>query len=206
MSNTLDYYLSLQSPWTYLGHERLADTAAKAGYSIRISPLDFSVVFPATGGLPLPKRSAQRQAYRIAELGRWREHLNVDLNLNPAFFPVVDRLAACCVISVRDNQSIDQDKASRHAFALAGSILKAVWLDEKDIASESVLSELIEKSGLDAQSVLKSAKSEQTATTYLADSNAAVERGVFGAPTYAVGDQLFWGQDRLQFLESALST
>ena len=205
MSKTIDYYLSLQSPWTYLGHQRLADYAAKAGYAIKISPLDFSVVFPATGGLPLPKRSAQRQAYRMAELNRWREHLNVDLNLNPVFFPAADRLAACCVISVRDNQSIDQNEAGRNAFALAGSILKAVWWEEKDIASESVLAELIENAGSDAQSVLNNAQSEQTADTFLSDSNAAIERGVFGAPTYAVGDQLFWGQDRLQFLKSALS-
>lgn len=204
MSTTLDYYLSLQSPWTYLGHQRLADCAAKAGYAVRISPIDFSVVFPATGGLPLPKRSAQRQAYRMAELDRWREHLDVDLNLEPAFFPVADRLAACCVISVRDDQSIDQGVAGRNAFALAGSILKAVWSQEKNIADESVLAELIEQSNSDAQSVLDSAKSDQTAATFLSDSNAAIERGVFGAPTYAVGDQLFWGQDRLQFVESAL--
>ena len=81
MSARIDYYLSLNSPWTYLGHDRLAAAARDAGAVVVVHPVDFSVVFPATGGLPLPKRSPQRQAYRLQELQRWPAHLGLPINV-----------------------------------------------------------------------------------------------------------------------------
>ena len=94
MEKTIDYYLSLISPWSYLGHQRLISMAKEHDVGINIFPIDFSLVFPSTGGIPLPKRSPQRKAYRMQELIRWRDHLNIPLNLEPAFFPTNDKLAA----------------------------------------------------------------------------------------------------------------
>ena len=73
MSTHVDYYLAANSPWSYLGHERFCAIAKAAGANIRLWPVDFGRVFPASGGLPLAKRAPQRQAYRLVELKRFSE-------------------------------------------------------------------------------------------------------------------------------------
>ena len=75
MSLSIDYYLAPQSPWTYLGHARLVQMAAKHGAQVRLKPVDLGKVFPVSGGLPLAQRAPQRQAYRLLELARWRDAL-----------------------------------------------------------------------------------------------------------------------------------
>ena len=117
----VDYYLSFNSPWTYLGHDRMVAAAGRTGAKVVVHPIDFSVVFPATGGLPLPKRSPQRQAYRLQELERWREHLGVPLRIHPAHWPVDEVAAAGMIIAARE--------AGADAPALAGAFLRAVWAE-----------------------------------------------------------------------------
>jgi len=92
----VDYYMSPGSPWTYLGHARFADIARRHGAQINVKPVDFGVIFPQSGGLPLPKRAPQRQAYRLMELRRWKEHLGIALVIQPKFFPVDSGPAAAC--------------------------------------------------------------------------------------------------------------
>ena len=77
MASTIDYYLSLASPWSYLGHDRLVNIANRYDCRINIYAVDLSVILPATGGIPLPKRSQQRKDYRIQELRRWRDYLRL---------------------------------------------------------------------------------------------------------------------------------
>ena len=113
----IDYYLAPQSPWTYLGHARLAALAAQHGAQIRIKPMDLAKIFPISGGLPLAKRAPQRQAYRLVELARFRDHLKLPLNLQPAFFPVAGDPAARVIIAVRE-----QDGQSA-AMTVAGKVL-----------------------------------------------------------------------------------
>ncbi len=192
----VDYYLSLNSPWTYLGHDRLVAIAARAGATVVPRPMDFAVVFPATGGLPLPKRSAQRQAYRLQELDRWRAHLGVPLNVQPAHWPVDEVPAATMIIAARE--------AGEDAVGLAGDFLRAVWAEERDIASRETQLAVAAARGVDGESLLEAAARDGHAQTRRRDSEAAIERGVFGAPSYLLGEQLFWGQDRLDFLERAL--
>lgn len=88
MSQTIDYFLVPNSPWTYLGHERFAALAARAGAEVRFKPMDLAQVFPVSGGLPLGQRAPQRQAYRLMELKRFSESLDMPLTIHPAFFPV----------------------------------------------------------------------------------------------------------------------
>ena len=199
MIKTIDYYLSLQSPWTYLGHQRLLELAAQHSATIIPWPVDFGTIFPATGGLPLAKRSAQRQAYRMIELGRWRDYLDVPLNLQPRFFPVNEHLAAGMVIAARE-----QDSAS--AVALTGAILRAVWAEERDIADPITLAAIATALNLDGADLLARAEQKKINDSKAADSQKAMERGVFGAPSYLYKDELFWGQDRLEFLARALAS
>ena len=101
MAQHIDYYASLNSPWTHLGAARIEALAAKYGVSMRIFPVDFGTIFPASGGLPLPKRAPQRQAYRMMELRRWRDFLGVPINIEPKFFPSSEALTSSCVIADR---------------------------------------------------------------------------------------------------------
>lgn len=194
----VDYFASLNSPWTHLGAGRLMASIARHGASLRIFPVDFGTIFPASGGLPLPKRSPLRQAYRLQDLERWRTFLMIPINLKPRFFPAGEALAAHCVIAARetigDGPAID----------LAHRVLKALWEDEANTADPDVLAGLIAAAGLDAQALLARAAEPRWAEQRAADTRAALARGVFGAPTYVVDGEIFWGQDRLDFLDRRL--
>ena len=196
MEKTIDYYLSLISPWSYLGHQRLISMAKEHDVGINIFPIDFSLVFPSTGGIPLPKRSPQRKAYRMQELIRWRDHLNIPLNLEPAFFPTNDKLAASMIVKLRES---DADAAVNLAFAC----LRACWNEEKDISDRDTLLQLATDNQLDGESLLVDI--DESLALIASDSEDAVQKGIFGAPSYALGEQIFWGQDRLEFLDRALA-
>jgi len=133
MPKTIDYYFSPQSPWTYLGHERFAAIARAAQATIKVLPVDLGRVFPVSGGLPLAKRAPQRQAYRLIELKRFSELLEMPLNLHPRFFPVDSTDASKLIITV------DLHDGSDAAMALTGALLRAVWAEERDIADAGEL-------------------------------------------------------------------
>lgn len=194
----IDYYVSLNSPWTHLGAARLEAMAARHGAALRVHPVDFGTVFAASGGLPLPKRSPQRQAYRMQELERWREHLGIPIHLRPRFFPANEKPAAHTVIAARETLG------EAPALALAHRVLKALWEEERDTGDPATLAALVAELGLPAD--LPALGTEpRWAERREEDTRAALERGVFGAPSYVVGEEIFWGQDRLDFLDRRLS-
>lgn len=194
----IDYFVSLNSPWTHLGAARLEATAARHGASVRIYPVDFGTIFPASGGLPLPKRAPQRQAYRMMELARWRDFLGIPIQLEPRFFPAREALAAHCVIAARETMG------DRPAIAVAHRVLKALWEEERDTGDPETLRRLIDETGLDGAALIKLGEEPRWTERRAADTQAALARGVFGAPSYVVGDDIFWGQDRLDFLDHRL--
>lgn len=195
----IDYYFSLVSPWTYLGSRRLEEIAARHRAEVRPVPVDLGRVFPVSGGLPLAKRAPQRQAYRLVELARWRDHLKMPLNLHPQFFPANETVAAACVVAVR----LDHGDAA--ALKLAHATMRAVWVEERNIADPQVVQALLAAQGLDAAAVMARAMRPDIAEARQEDTEAAIGLGVFGAPTYVVDGELFWGQDRLDFLDRKLA-
>jgi 2-hydroxychromene-2-carboxylate isomerase len=199
MALHIDYYASLNSPWTHLGAARIEAMAAANGASLRIWPVDFGSIFPASGGLPLPKRAPQRQVYRMMELKRWRDQLGIPIEIEPAFFPANEQLAACCTIAVRETMG------DAPAIKLAHRVLKALWQEEKNTSDRATLMDLITEIGLDPNVVLALAAEPRWAERRIADTQAALERGVFGAPSFVIGDEIFWGQDRLAFVERRLA-
>ena len=191
MPKLVDYYLTPTSPWTYLGHERFAQIAKRHGAAVAVKPVDYGVIFPQSGGLPLAKRAPQRQAYRLQELARWREHLGVPLNIQPKFFPADPAPAACLICAAPEQERM----------ALAGDFLRAVWAEERNIADAGVLAEIAGRHGIaDAPAAIARGKA-----IYESHTREGVARQVFGAPTYVYRDELFWGQDRLDFLERELT-
>jgi 2-hydroxychromene-2-carboxylate isomerase len=198
MPKVIDYYFATISPFMYLGHERFAAIAAKHGATIAVKPINLGEVFPVSGGLPLSKRAPQRQAYRLVELERWSDHLDIPLHCQPRFFPVNGDLAASWILAAQE-QSLDA------AMMLTGAIGRAIWAQERDVASESTLVSIAEELHLDAAALGRRAATPEMLARYKALTQEAIERKVFGAPTYIYRDELFWGQDRLDFLDRALA-
>ena len=191
MTKTVDYYFTPTSPWTYLGHARFTEIAQRRGATVAVKPVDYGVIFPQSGGVPLGRRAPQRQAYRLTELARWREFLGVPLNLQPRFFPADPISAACVICAAPPGEQL----------AIAGDFLRAVWAEERNIADIGVLTAIAARHDIaDAPAAIVQGKA-----IFERNTQEALTRQVFGAPTYALRDELFWGQDRLDFLDRALA-
>ncbi len=197
MTKTVDYFYSHTSPWSYLGHARFLQIATNAGASINFKPSSFHAVFAQSGGLPLPKRAPQRRAYRMMELKRWRDHLGIPLTLEPKYFPTPDEAAQRFGIAAGD-LGLDMGK-------LSGAMMTAVWSEERDLADEDTLVAIANEQGMDGAALLARSKDDDIGKRYEANTQEAMDRNVFGAPTYIYRDELFWGQDRLDFVERALA-
>jgi 2-hydroxychromene-2-carboxylate isomerase len=198
MGKHVDYYVSLNSPWTYLGSARFDAMAKKHGASVTIWPVDFGSVFAVSGGLPLPKRAPQRQAYRMMELKRWRDHLGVKITLEPKFFPANEVPAAKCVIALREQGR------TADAIKLAHAVLTGLWVEEKNTGDPATLKSIIASCGLDADAVMKAG--EDMTDKREAYTKHAISQGVFGAPSFVIDGEIFWGQDRLDFVERKLAS
>ena len=199
MSLTIDYYFTPISPWTYLGHERFTRIAMAAGAQVNVLPVDLGgKVFPISGGLPLAKRAPQRQAYRLVELARFSAFHGVPLTLHPKFFPVPPDDAARLIIAVAQYDGSDA------AMALTGAVTRATWVGERSIADAAELAAMLAALGLPAQRLAESQSAEVQAL-FEANTQRAIDAGVFGAPSYVIDGEVFWGQDRLDFVERRLA-
>ena len=198
MSRTVDYYFAPNSPWTYLGHERFISIANAAGAAVRVLPVDLGgKVFPISGGLPLAKRAPQRQAYRLMELKRFSAFLGAPMNVQPKYFPVNGDDGARLIIAV------DLHDGAEAALRITGAVLAAVWAQERNIADAKVLADLLVHTGLNAQR-LEQSYSQSVQERYEANTQQAIDAGVFGAPSYVIDGEIFWGQDRLDFVQRKL--
>ena len=199
MTRTVEYFFTPVSPFTYLGHDRFVAIAGRHGVSIDVKPVDLGPVFAVSGGVPLKQRAPQRQAYRLVELGRWSKHLGLPLNLQPRHFPVPPALASKWILA-----SLSQQGAVG-ALKLTGALLRAVWAEERNIAESDTLAAIASEQGFDAASLAERAAASDIGERYEALTQEAIDRQVFGAPTYIYREEPFWGQDRLDFLDRALA-
>ncbi len=198
MATTIDYYLAPQSPWAYLGHRRLVAMARAAGAEINVLPIDLGgQVFPVSGGLPLAKRAPQRVAYRLVELKRFSEWLQMPLHVQPTFFPVPGDKAALLILAAASQHG------SEAALTLTEAVLGAVWAEQRNIDDEATLAALLNERAL-PDDLLAMSKTPAIAQRYAAATRSAIDAGVFGAPSYVIDGEVFWGQDRLDFVERRL--
>lgn len=197
----VDYYHFLISPWSYLAIPRLAAIQSRTGVRFRYLPIDVGRTFGDMGGTPPAKRHPSRQSWRLEELQRFSEHLDIPMNLQPAYFPADQSLAARLVLAAGHGDTADMESA---AGKLSDAILTACWQREQNIADETTLLNLMRELDLDAEGLMSSAQSESVGQQFAATTDEAHARGVFGSPTLIVGEQRFWGQDRLDFAEAAI--
>ncbi|CAJ92999.1 2-hydroxychromene-2-carboxylate isomerase [Cupriavidus necator] len=197
MTKAIDYYFWINSDWAYLGHGRLVELAKRQGAAINYMPVDLPYVYSQTGGILLGQRSQERQAYRITELARWCKRLGIPVNPQPRYMCPNGDLASCMVISAKH--------AGLCEGTLAQAILHAEWLEDQDISSPETLQTIARSLDLDGEALLCQAASPVIKAEYRQYTDNAISAGVFGSPAYVYRGEVFWGQDRLDFLEDTLA-
>ena len=198
----IEYYFALASPWSYLGNDRLREIASARGASIDPLIVDYDRMFAAAGTIPLPERPPLRKAYRLVELRRWSAWRGVPLVPEPRHYrgeveEPDERLAALMVTAAR--------AAGEDSLALAHAISRALWAEERFPFVRTELLSIAAENGFDGPSLLAAAEEPEMERLYEAQTERAIDRGVFGMPFYIFRDEPFWGQDRLEMLEAALA-
>jgi 2-hydroxychromene-2-carboxylate isomerase len=199
LARTVDYYFTVISPFSYLGHGRFAEIVAKRRATVNVKPIDLGKIFPVSGGLPLKQRAPQRQAYRLVELARWRDALGVPITLEPRFFPAPPEASALLIVAT------DAAHGAAAAMDMALALYRACWVEEKNVADAETLRAIARAQDRDPDRLMSADAAAAAKAKYEAYSQEAIERGVFGAPSYVVDGQIFWGQDRLEFVDRALA-
>ncbi len=190
----IDYYFTVLSPFTYLAGDRLEKIAEARGATIAYKPVDIMALFSEMGGTPPAQRHDSRKEYRLQDLKHLQKASGLPLNLQPAHWPTDQKPASAMIVAAA--------KAGQDAGALTFAVLRAVWAEDKNIADEDTLAEIAQTAGIDLAAV----------KPHLADAAAAFEpmtaeamaAGVFGSPFYVVEGERFWGQDRLDHLDTHL--
>ena len=193
----IKYYYSVASPFSYLAIDRFIDLIKRKGIEVDEKPFDLvGKVFPNTGGVPVPQRHPSRLKYRLVEIERIGIKYNVKINMQPKFFPPKDpHIAAKFTLA-----AIDQG----NKLTFGKECLKYLWANEKDISDISVLEEICKNLNLDFNKLKELADSDKINHIYLENSNDAIKENIFGAPTYVYNSELYWGQDRLEYLEDKI--
>ena len=194
---SIDYFMSHGSPWTFLGHGRLGELIKKFNVNLNMYPVNYGEIFPISGGLPVSKRPPQRQNLRLQELNRWSKFLNIKLNPQPKFFPSKSLLPSLIIIAGKI-QKVE------NYFELANNIMNSLWVRNQDVDNEDVLINILNLMDLDSKKIISFAKSEECKKIFEEYTQLAIKKNVFGAPTYIINDQIYWGQDRLDFVERHL--
>lgn len=191
------YFYSVVSPWSYLGIKRLKEISKKYSAQIIEKPVDLvGKVFVATGGTPVPQRHISRQNYRLLELKRWGEFLNIKINQKPKFFPPKDPHlpALFCLASIDMGISMD----------FSTKVLEHLWVKENDISNIDILKLIAEDLKISFEELSKLATSDKIKKIYEANTQEAINMNIFGVPSYVYNNEIFWGQDRLELLEYSL--
>ena len=199
----LSCFYSLSSPWAYFGGPRLQDIVRRHRVRLILKPFDFQEVVPRTGGVPLRTRPEPRRSYHALELDRWRKYLGMPLQLTPKYYPADgkppgwNKPPGWMVIAAQE-RGLD-------AARLSHALLRALWAEERDTSNPSVRIAVADENGLPGRELQRVETSAPVQALYKSYSDEAEELGVFGAPTYVLDGERFWGQDRLEFLERALT-
>jgi 2-hydroxychromene-2-carboxylate isomerase len=192
MMPQIDYFLALQSPWVYLAGRRPWEIAARNGTGIVLKPVDVSQLFPRTGGKVRAERHPSRNEYSAQDRARVARRLGMKMDSTPLFGGANPAPAAYAVIAA-------QAAGGGDLAGLVGRITRALWAEGRDISDDEVLRPALEASGFDPRVADRGML--MAAEAYAANLEEAVARGVFGVPFFLVGEQRFWGQDRLEDLE-----
>ncbi len=193
MPKTLEFFYDFTSPTAYLAWARLPALIKRTGAKLVYRPMFLGGVMQTTGNRP-PGTVAAKARWMAADLGRWARRFNTSYKPNP-HFPMMTLMV----------QRAASEWVNRPDFeAYLAAIFNAAWQDQKNIADKAVLAEVLTTAGFSPEEFFAAAENPANKEKLKATTDEAVERGVFGAPTFFVGDEMHFGQDRLDFVEEAL--
>ncbi len=192
----IDYYCFPLSPFSYLAGLRLEEIAAQHGAEISYRPVELFRIFAETGTPLVKDRHPARQRYRLQDIARVARMEGLPINLHPRHWPTNAVPASVAIITAQQAGGGDVGRLL-HAF------VRAVWAEDRDIAEDTVVRDCLAEAGFDPALADRGMLSGVEALQRNTDE--ALKRGVFGAPSYVVGEEIFWGQDRLPHLAAHLA-
>lgn len=190
-------YFSPQSGYAYLGHTRLVAIAREHGATILWRPVDILKVFAEGGSTAPAKQSPVRNAYRKKDIVRWAKLAGIPINTEPKFWPT-DTLPACRLIAAAEIKGLDVTE-------LAGACLAAVWARDLQISERANLIRIADEIGLNGAELAELSDTVEAAARIERNTAEAIAAGVFGSPSYIVDGELYFGQDRLDFVAQAVA-
>lgn len=191
----IDYFLFPLSPFTYLAGDRLERIAAARGAQVVYRPVQLFRIFEATGTAKVADRHPSKQDYRLKDIARVAAQTGLPVNLRPAFWPTNPAPASAAIITAQAAGGGDLP-------GLVRGFLAAVWAEDRDISDDVVVRDVLAANGFDP--ALADRDLMGAMETLQRNTDEALRRGVFGAPSYVVGEEVFWGQDRLPHLDAWL--
>ncbi len=198
MAVTIDYFMTSVSPWAYLGHRPIQDLARRHGAALVVRPINLGELFKVSGQVSLAERPAVRRRYRDLELQRWSEFRGRKASLKPKHFPTDPSQADHAIIALVE--------AGADPLPFMDKVYSAVWADDLQIADPAVLAGLLSDCGHDADAILAAAATPEVAAIRARNTADAIAVDAVGVPSYVLGGEAFWGQDRIDLLDHAIST
>lgn len=196
MTKTVDFYFDFGSPAAYLAYTQLPKLALDTGAQVVMKPMLLGGVFQATGNRP-PISVPLKGSYLFTDMARYAKRYGVPLTMNP-HFPINT------ITLMRADVGLTH-QGSPQLGAYRDAVFKAIWVDKQNLNDPTTVATVLATAGLDPVAVMALASDPQIKEQLKAVTQAAVDRGVFGAPSFFVGDDMFWGQDRLDFVREALT-
>ena len=197
----IEYYFSYISLWSYVGSLAFQDLVRRLELEVDYKPVDLLSVFAAGGGKPVRQRPLLRHEYRLVEMRRWRDIRGIPLVLHPKYYPADPALGHRMFLAAQAGAGGAGDLG-----VLAHLGLKAVWADELNVEDPQTLIALATEAGFDGAALLEASQDPAYAQKAEALTQEAVARDLFGAPFYFYQGEPFWGQDRLDLLEAAITS
>ena len=195
MTKTVEFFYDFGSPTVYLAATQLPDIAASVGATIDWRPMLLGGVFKSTGNQS-PVVVPAKAAYMNNDLKRFAKRYGVPFRFNP-HFPIN-------TLALMRGAVADQDDAVASS-TYRDAIFTAIWVEARNLNEPDVIGQVLSDAGLDPAELMNRIGQQTVKDQLIANTAEAVNRGVFGAPTFFVGEQMFFGQDRLDFVAEAIS-
>ena len=199
MKNNIKFYMVPASPWSFLSLERIEQISNSYKIDLNLITLDIFKLFELQNIKMVSKRPLAIQKNRLKELQRWKDHLKIEFNIKPKFFPV-DPTKSCKLLIASSLVHPDEKK---NIFKLAKRLSEAVWVNELNIDDDEVIFELA-KNITDIDKVKTIYSQDKVSLILQKNTDDAFKQNVFGVPTFIYNDEMFWGQDRIFFLEKEI--
>lgn len=193
---SVEFYFDLGSPYSYLAYYRLLQIAEQQEIQIVYKPILLGGVFKATGNRS-PIEIPVKGVYSILDMQRWAEYYQIPMQMNP-HFPMNTLTLMRILTGV---QLLHLEKFEQ----VLKLLFDAMFGTPQNLNEPTVLAEVLKPSGFSVEDIMSMVQSDVVKQKLITETEQAIQRGIFGAPTFFVGDEMYWGQDRLHFVEQALN-